>query len=182
MTATAQDPAVRSYLKTLHNLLQGAPDQELVVDGVRQHIIDALGPEAADPARVRDVLHELGDPAAIAADARTGTNPTPLPFLQRRAGAILTVLLLTIGAFVIPVAGWIVGLGLLWFSTGWTLVDKLTATLAPIALTVLLLGLAYLFTPFPAHLGLLGGFALGSIGAAVFLLARFREGGRAHTA
>lgn len=69
------------------------------------------------------------------------------------------------------------GLGLLWFSTGWTLVDDLTAILALILLIVLLGALAWLFTPFPANLGLLGGFGSGSIGAAVFLLARFRVGG-----
>lgn len=180
MTAALDDPAVRSYLSALTRLLDGVPDRALVVDGVAQHIADALADGPADPNRVRTVLDELGDPAAIAAEAGEPPAPPASPFLSRRGGAVLTVVLLTAGNLVVPVASWIVGLGLLWFSKGWTVLDKVVATLLPALLAAVLVLLSALVAA-PGggfgHLALLAGLAVGAIAVAVLLLMRFRPGG-----
>lgn len=176
MMAATDHPAVRAYLSELSRLLEGAPDRELIVDGVAQHVEDALGDAPADDERVQAVLEELGDPAAIAAEAASGAVVGQPPFLQRRSGAVLTVALLTLGGLVIPVAGWIVGLGLLWFSKGWNAVDKLVGTFAPFVLAAAFIGVATLFGGNFTHLAVLLGLLLGAIAAAVFLLRRFHEG------
>jgi hypothetical protein len=177
MTTALDDPAARAYLRTLNRLLEGTPDRNLVVDGIAQHIQDSLAGEPADPARVRAVLEDLGDPAAIAAEAATSTPPARAPFLQQRSGANLIVLLLTVGGVVVPVAGWIVGLGLLWFSKGWTTLDKTIATFGPALLAAILAGLSLLppgTTP-NIHLAVLIGLPVGALAVAVYLLRRFRE-------
>lgn len=176
MMAATDHPAVQAYLEELNRLLDGAPDRALIVDGVAQHVQDALGDVPADRARVRAVLEELGDPAAIAAEAGRDTAVGQPPFLQRRSGAVLTVALLTLGGLVIPVAGWIVGLGLLWFSRGWNIVDKIIGTLAPFVLAAVLVGVVALFGGGLTHLAVLIGLLLGAIVAALFLLRRFHEG------
>ncbi|MBW4040803.1 MAG: hypothetical protein HIU86_01565 [Acidobacteria bacterium] len=180
---TSQPPAVRAYLDDLRRLLDGSPDRDLVVDGVRRHIDDALAAGPADPAQVRAVLDELGDPAAIAAESVPApVQPAaPPPFLERRGGAVLTVVLLTFGGIVVPVAGWIVGLGLLWSSKGWRLADKLVGTLLiPVVLAaVLMIGalVANASGPsaaIPAHVVLLVAFPVLDLAVGVFLLLRFR--------
>ena len=176
MTATRL-PAVRAYLDELRGLLAGSPDRELVVDGVTRHIEDALADGPADATRVRSVLDELGDPAVIAAEAAPAPPQpaVPAPFLERRGGAILAVLLLTVGGIVMPVAGWIVGLGLLWFSKGWRLVDKLIGTFAPFALAGIATGLTALLPAVaPFHLGLILGIVAYLVLAPIYLLRRFR--------
>jgi hypothetical protein len=182
---TTQPPAVRAYLDELRGLLSGSPDRDLVVDGVARHIEDALADGRADPVRVQAVLDELGDPAVIAAEAA----PAPAqpaaraPFLERRGGAVLTVLLLVVGGVVVPVAGWIVGLGLLWFSKGWRLVDKLVGTFAIPVVLAAALGIGALVTsgtagraaaPVGSHLLLLILFPVLDIAVGVYLLLRFR--------
>lgn len=172
MTAALDDPAVRTYLATLNRLLDGVPERPLVVDGVTQHITDALADGPADPARVRAVLDELGDPATIAAEAGSAAPaPRPARFTDRRSGAVLAVVLLTAGNLVLPAASWIVGLGLLWFSKGWSVLDKLVGTLLPALLTAVLalvVGGRY-------HLAVVAGLPIGAIVIAVYLLVRFRE-------
>lgn len=176
MMAAIDYPAVHAYLAELNRLLDGTPDRELIVDGVAQHVEDALGSAPADHARVQAVLEELGDPATIAAEAGSGTAAEQPPFLQRRSGAVLTVALLTLGGLVIPVAGWIVGIGLLWFSKGWNVTDKLVGTFAPFVVAGVLTGGVALFGGGFTHLAVLLGLLLGAIGAALFLLRRFHEG------
>jgi hypothetical protein len=182
---TAQPPAVRAYLDELRRLLAHAPDRDLVVDGVARHIEDALADGPADDARVRAVLDELGDPALIAAEADPAPPApvAPAPFLERRGGAILTVLLLVFGGIVVPVAGWIVGLGLLWFSKGWRLVDKLIGTFAIPVVLAAVVGIGSLLssgTPtsesavVPSHLVLLILFPLLDLAVGAYLLRRFR--------
>ena len=178
MTAALEDPAVRSYLAMLNRLLEGSPERALVVDGVAQHITDALADGPVDGRRVRAVLDELGDPAAIAAEAG-GPAVQPVPrFLDRRSGAVWTVVLLTVGNLVLPVVAWIVGLGLLWSSRGWTVLDKIVATVLPALLAAVLVLASGLVAPEGggfSHLALLAGLPIGAIVIAVQLLLRFRE-------
>ncbi|MGT2427387.1 HAAS signaling domain-containing protein [Amnibacterium kyonggiense] len=176
MTIATDHPAVRAYLAELHRLLEGVPDRDLIVEGVAQHVADALGAGPSDPARVQAVLDELGDPAMIAEEARGSAPSAPLPFLQRRGGAVLTVALLTFGGLVIPVAGWIVGLGLLWFSRGWKVWEKLVGTLAPFVLAGVLVAVGTVIDPQSSHLAVLIGLLAGAVAAGVFLLRRFRAG------
>lgn len=178
MTAALEDPAVRTYLAELNRLLDGVPERTLVVDGVAQHIADALADGPADAQRVRAVLDELGDPATIAAEAGGTAAPPARRFLDRRSGAVCTVLLLTLGNLVLPVVAWIVGLGFLWFSRGWTVLDKIVATLLPALVAAVLVLASALVVPRGggfSHLALIVGLAIGAIGIAVQLLVRFRE-------
>ena len=53
----------------------------------------------------------------------------PPRLLERRGGALLVVLALTVGAVVLPGLGWLIGVVLLWTSFGWRRADKLIGTL-----------------------------------------------------
>jgi hypothetical protein len=181
---TAQPPAVRAYLDELRYLLAEAPDRDLVVDGVSRHIEDALA-GGVDDASVQAVLAELGDPALIAAETAPAPRGRP-PFLERRAGMVLTVLLLAIGGIVFPVAGWLVGVGLLWGSKGWRRIDKVVGTFTiPVVLAVVVtIGTAIWNVSrsgeaadqfgFPSHVVLLALFPILDTAVAVFLALRFR--------
>ncbi len=131
-TSTASDPLVRAYLQQLERALSALPpdDRAVIVDEVTEHIVDSLGTGDTphDPAQVRAVLHALGDPVAIAAEAgapqpspATGQRP---PFLDRRSGGLVIVLLLLVGGLVVPVLGWLVGVVMLWGSRGWSTLQK----------------------------------------------------------
>jgi hypothetical protein len=66
-------------------------------------------------------------------DARE-THPR---LLERRGGSVLVVLLLTVGAFIAPVIGWLVGVVLLWSSAGWRTLDKMLGTVVgPLAVGI----------------------------------------------
>ncbi|HEX7149591.1 MAG TPA: hypothetical protein VF512_18940 [Actinomycetota bacterium] len=125
---TEADTLVLRYLQDLEGELRDLPAnrrQELL-DEVGEHIAAAraaLAPETE--AGVRTMLERLGDPADIAAEARerSGVQRPPArpatPWLE----GIAVVLL------VIPFAGWVVGVVLVWISRLWTTRDKLIGTL-----------------------------------------------------
>lgn len=77
---------------------------------------------------------------------------------QRRAGAleIVTIILLLVGALLIPVVGWLIGFVLLWVSDFWSARDKALGTLAvPGGLALPLLLGALLVAPAAGPLALL---------------------------
>ena len=125
---TEADALVLRYLQDLEGELRDLPAnrrQELL-DEVGEHIAAARA--ALDPeteAGVRTVLERLGDPADIAAEARErfGVQRPPArpatPWLE-----VIAIVLL-----VIPFAGWVVGVVLVWISRLWTTRDKLIGTL-----------------------------------------------------
>ena len=125
---TEADALVLRYLQDLEGELRDLPAnrrQELP-DEVGEHIAAAraaLAPETE--AGVRTMLERLGDPADIAAEARErfGVQRPPArpatPWLE-----VIAVVLL-----VIPFAGWVVGVVLVWISRLWTTRDKLIGTL-----------------------------------------------------
>lgn len=125
---TEVDALILRYLQDLEGELRDLPAnrrQELL-DEVGEHIAAARA--ALDPeteAGVRTVLERLGDPADIAAEARErfGVQPPPprpaTPWLE-----VIAIVLL-----VIPFAGWVVGVVLVWLSRLWTTRDKLIGTL-----------------------------------------------------
>jgi len=125
---TEADALILRYLQDLEGELRDLPAnrrQELL-DEVGEHIAAARA--ALDPeteAGVRTMLERLGDPADIAAEARErfGVQRPPArpatPWLE-----VIAVVLL-----VIPFAGWVVGVVLVWISRLWTTRDKLIGTL-----------------------------------------------------
>lgn len=117
---------VARYLADLEDAARGLPVRERreLIDEIRGHIAAALPPDGAHgEAEVRDVLDSLGHPEEIVRAA--GAEPT-----QARAGAreIVTVLLVLLGGLVVPVAGWIAGVVLLWSTPAWTTREKLLGT------------------------------------------------------
>jgi hypothetical protein len=125
MTRTLDHPLVGDYLRRLEDEARALPRRERteLLDEIRGHLRAEL---ADDPAEhdVRNALDRLGDPREIVA-------ATGVPSRRRRVGAleIVAVVLLLIGAIVIPVLGWFVGLVLLWASAAWTTRQKWLGTL-----------------------------------------------------
>jgi hypothetical protein len=78
-------------------------------------------------AEVRTLLDRLGDPADIAADAAEGSVAAPAP---PRPGWVegLALVLLPVDGLILPFAGWLVGVVLLWSSHVWRTRDKLLGT------------------------------------------------------
>ena len=113
---------------------------------VSEHIDAALAEAGArDEATVRTVLGRLGAPEDIATaeGATLPAQPAPVawetaPAAGRSWGAveILAILLLTVGAVVLPIVGPIAGLAFTWASRLWTTREKSIAT----AIVVVLLG------------------------------------------
>jgi uncharacterized membrane protein len=146
---------VVDYLDQLRAAASGIPEErrdELVAE-VREHIDYALAEAGAeDETTVRNVLERLGSPIEIvAAEAWTelatpivcapATAPTPPPALHA-ARAPLSVearalLLLTIGAVVLPFFGPLLGLWFVSASTRWSLAQKRTAALIVLVLLAL---------------------------------------------
>lgn len=146
---------VRDYLGRLEAAawtLAGDRRSELVGE-VREHIEVALKDAGRhDEVTIRNILDRLGPPeeivsAEMQADAGTGPRSAivSIPVGQRSLGAveIIAVLLLTLGSFLLPVVGPMLGLIFVWVSTIWTTREKAVATL--IVVVFLLVPIAVLF-------------------------------------
>jgi uncharacterized membrane protein len=119
MTSTT-DRTVESYLAAVRRAVADLPldrQDDLLAD-LREHITAAradLDPETE--AGVRAILDRLGDPAAIAAEARLGSappRPAPVPAPPRGGGGTKIALIIVGGflAVVLLVCGVLVALGL----------------------------------------------------------------------
>lgn len=126
------DALVERYLARLRRELRDVPAawRGEIVEEIEAHLAVARE-EAADEAELRTLIDRLGDPAEIAAEARErfGVPTAVAPSPRRSWVEVAAVILLPIGAVVLPVIGWVVGLVLLWSSHLWTLRDKLIGTL-----------------------------------------------------
>ena len=127
---------VRNYLAQLESALGGLPTD--VRDGIVAGVAEELS--GLDAATAAERIETLGDPAFIAAEARAEspapviTAPAPAAefgMSSQRWYIVLTTVLLEFGGIVIPLAGWVVGIMLLWASPLWTRVEKLVATIVP---------------------------------------------------
>jgi hypothetical protein len=150
----AETALVRDYLGRLHAAgwgLDPARRDELVAE-VGEHIDEALRTGRAagqhGEAMVRNVLERLGPPEEIVRaesegqpyDVRGG-SPTaytpygspgfpaggPQPYVSASPWGpieIIAVLLLSLGSFVLPVVGPVIGVVLVWVSTRWTRPQK----------------------------------------------------------
>lgn len=127
---TTPEPVVARYLDDLERALSDLPRsrQREIVDEIRDHIDEAAVAASADHKDVdlRAILDQVGDPEAIAAEARERFGIS-----RPRAGVLEVgaIALLLVGGVIVPLIGWIVGAVLLWTSRVWTIRDKLIGTL-----------------------------------------------------
>lgn len=168
------------YLANLERELRGlpAPLASEILAGVREEL------RGLDDAAAADRIAALGEPAAIAAAARAEAPP-------RRQDApwyrVTTILLVAAGVVVVPVVGWIVGVGMLWNSRTWLLRDKLVGTLVVPVGALLTLGIAALIPmaaqsegvnpllPSYGHLGVLVAAIVLPVASAIYLAVRARR-------
>jgi hypothetical protein len=115
----SDDQLAADYLKRLRRAARTMPRarRRELLDEIAAHIAEA---RAAGEVPLQRVLDDLGDPKDIAA---TGSARKPLGVRE-----IAAVILLLIGGFIF-LAGWVVGLVLLWASPRWRWPDKLLGTL-----------------------------------------------------
>jgi hypothetical protein len=147
---TTLPPLAEDYLARLDRAARGLPppDRDELLAELRSHLQAGLAPDASD-ADVLNLLHELGSPEDIVAAAQPD-RATPLTAASRPASPwgpleVVAVVGLTVGAFVLPVVGPLVGIVLVWVSTRWTRREKGIATvLAALPVLTLALGAAML--------------------------------------
>jgi hypothetical protein len=115
----SDDELVADYLRRLRRAARTMPRarRRELLDEIAAHIAEA---RAGGEVPLQRVLDDLGDPKDIAA---TGSARKPLGVRE-----IAAVILLLIGGFIF-LAGWVVGLVLLWASPRWRWPDKLLGTL-----------------------------------------------------
>ena len=116
---------IEDYLTELDGLLVDVDPvtREGLVNGIREEL-SALAPADADTR-----LRALGDPAFVAASVRAERGTLTLQKEDAAWYSILTVLLLTVGGFIIPGIGWLAGLVMLWASRTWAVSHKVIGTL-----------------------------------------------------
>jgi hypothetical protein len=119
------DRLVEEYIARIHQALRDLPPErrDPIVEDIREHIRTsraAMAPE--DEAQIRQLLDDMGDPAAIRAEA--GLPSTP----QNGWADRLAPWLILFGGFVL-IVGWLAGVVLLWNSSVWKTRDKVLATL-----------------------------------------------------
>ncbi|MEO8556539.1 MAG: hypothetical protein ABI474_07690 [Actinomycetota bacterium] len=143
MTAPPIEQLVVDYLARLERAASTLPPGERadLIEGIREHIDTArVAGGVSDQAGMRTLLDRLGEPEAIVASAQDDAGPRP----DRQPGVLIgsptgptspwggleiaTVILLGVGAFVIPFIGPLVGLILLWSSARWTRGQKWIGT------------------------------------------------------
>lgn len=128
---------VKNYLAQLELALSGIPS-DLATD-IRSGIEEEL--TGLDPVTASQRINELGDPAFIAAEARDAVSPVStrstsgdavrVPLGESSGFVITAALLVAVGGFVIPLAGWVVGIVMVWMSRTWRTWEKWMATLLP---------------------------------------------------
>jgi uncharacterized membrane protein len=145
------EPLVRDYLGRLESAAWplAAPRRTELIGEVREHIDAALTEAGArDEVTVRNVLERLGPPEEIvAAEADGAATPEMRTGASSSWGAteIIAVLLLTVGAVLLPFIGPIIGLVFVWASTRWTMREKLIASAIVVGLLLLpILGARFL--------------------------------------
>jgi uncharacterized membrane protein len=148
------DVLVRDYLAGLDSAATRLPPARRAElrDEVREHIEAALADAGnRDETTVRNVLERLGPPDEIVAAEAAGVedgNGVPssggaaaVTGSAARMGAveIIAIILLSVGAILLPIVGPLLGLVFVWLSDRWTAGQKLIAT----AIVVLLMALPF---------------------------------------
>ena len=129
-------PLAAEYLRDLERSARAmprGPRQELVAE-IRSHLDSAIGPDATE-ADVRNVLDDLGPPAAIVAATRP---PGTEPGVGRRGPREVFALVLLVSGFPF-ILGWLAGAALLLLSPLWNSRQKLLGLLVwPFGLPIVL--------------------------------------------
>jgi uncharacterized membrane protein len=139
---------VRDYLGRLEAAAWPLPAERRseLVSEVREHIDSALTEAGRrDEVTTRNVLERLGPPEEIVAAEAATDRPAgwmpPHTHLAERSGWGLTevgaILLLTVGAIVLPIVGPLLALLFVWMSDKWTTRQKWIATGIVIVLLLL---------------------------------------------
>ncbi len=122
---TGLHPLAAEYLARLEAAARHLPPRERheLVEAIEEHLAVAHGSDAVSETEILNVLEGLGDPEEIVAEAAPPRRAEP------RLHEIAAVGFLMGGAFVIPGAGWLIGVALLWSSSAWTQRQKWLGTL-----------------------------------------------------
>ena len=146
---TTLHPLAEGYLRRLDQAAWSlpGPDRAELLAEIRAHLEAGLTPGSTD-ADVRNLLDELGPPEDIVAAAQAspeGPHATGIPrhaplAAQSPWGAmeILAVVGLTVGTFLLPIIGPVVGLVLAWASERWTSREKWVATFLTVLPVIIL--------------------------------------------
>lgn len=127
------DTLIDTYMERLEAEAARLPSDRRadLVTEVRAHIATAISAAGRrDEATVRTVLDRLGEPSEIIAaemetgDELPGGGTAPAGPMDRHAGwgaiEIVAVLLMTVGALLLPIVGPLIGLVFAWQSARWT--------------------------------------------------------------
>lgn len=123
------DRLVAAYVAALEAELADLPrsTRRDVVEEIEAHIAEARAQlVVGDETDVRNLLERVGPPAEIAAEARGRAAGPRVAAGWREVGALI---LLPVGAIILPLVGWFAGVVLLWVSDAWDDRDKLIGTL-----------------------------------------------------
>ena len=139
MTATGpQYPDIGAYLERLDRAAAHLPDgrRAELREEIASHLAQAV-PDGATAVQVAQALDRLGPPEEIVAAEQAAPFPSaqavpgPSPAVPPSRGIgheAVAVGMLTVGAVVLPVVGWLVGVLLLWTSRLWTTREKVLGT------------------------------------------------------
>jgi uncharacterized membrane protein len=145
------DELIRDYIGRLEAASWPLPPDRRaeLVGEVREHIETALAEAARrDAVTVHNVLERLGRPEEIVS-SEADAEPGPPRWVDARLAdaavsipawgglEIAAVLLLTVGAFLLPLFGPALGLVLVWLSTRWTTREKVIASVIVVVIFVL---------------------------------------------
>jgi uncharacterized membrane protein len=147
------DALVSDYLGRLDAAAWPLPPERRseLASEVREHIEAALSEAGSrDEVTVRNVLERLGRPEEIVAGEAAASAPTA-PAVSVVAGPsgasvgaveIAAILLLTLGAFLLPLIGPVIGLVFVWLSSAWSTRVKVVVTAIVIGVVIIpILGL-----------------------------------------
>lgn len=127
MTTMRRDPLVDDYLRRLEAAAATLPRERRaeLVGEIEEHVEAALAEAGDDETAVRNVLERLGTPEEIAAAARPLEAAPERGWLETAALVVLSV------NFLLPVAGYLIGAGLVLASKAWNGREKTLGLLIP---------------------------------------------------
>jgi uncharacterized membrane protein len=126
---TSVEALFEHYLAAVERELRELPKDRRreIVGELSEHIAEAhAAGEIESEADARNLLERLGAPEDIGAEARERFG---IERVEPGARETWAVVMLSIGSVVVPIAGWLVGVWLLWGSRIWTRAEKLIGTL-----------------------------------------------------
>jgi HAAS domain-containing protein len=132
MTTMRRDPLVDDYLRRLEAAASDLPRERRaeLVGEIEEHVEAALAEAGDDETAVRNVLERLGSPEEIAAAARPPEAAPERGWLETAALVVLSV------SFLLPVAGYLIGAGLVLASKAWDGREKTLGLLLPPSLVL----------------------------------------------